>query len=186
VWFDAAAAKTAMPRVEQAIRKMAQPRPAGAYVYYATLAIAAGEFTAAERVLAPIDSMNNVAQPWGDLVRAQQELAAESPGTATQRLKSQLDTLAEAFRPAALLLIGQAEVRSPDEELIRDGLLDLLTLPAVYAAQQPELAAAALYHAAEAMDKLKDGAGATAVRRELTSHYAGTHFGAKSLNEARR
>src|SRR5205085_10702645 len=42
VWFDPAAAKDALPAVQQTIRMMAQPRAAGVYVYYATLAIAAG------------------------------------------------------------------------------------------------------------------------------------------------
>ena len=62
-------------------------------------------------------------------------------------------------------MLGRAEV------------LDLLTLPAHYSSQQPELAAAGLYHAASALDKLKDAAGAAAVRRELGSRYTGTHFG---------
>ena len=54
VWFDAAAAKAALPEVQQAIRGMTQPRPEGVYVYYATLALAAGEPAEADRVLASL------------------------------------------------------------------------------------------------------------------------------------
>jgi hypothetical protein len=186
VWFNAAAAKAALPAVQQVIRGMAQPRPAGAYIYYATLANAAGETAEADRVLPLLDSANQAAQPWADVVRAQQELASDSGGPATQRLKSQLDTLPESIRPTALLVVGQSDIRSADDQAMREGLLELLTLPAVYGPQQPELAAAALYYAAQAMDKLKDAAGATAVRRELTGRYASTQFGAKSRTEATR
>jgi len=60
-----------------------------------------------------------------------------------------------------------------------------LTLPAIYGDEQVELAAAGLYYAASALDKLKDMSGAAAVRRELASQYAGTHFGANLRGAAK-
>jgi hypothetical protein len=72
-----------------------------------------------------------------------------------------------------------ADTQSTDEAKIRDGILTLLTLPAAYRRDQPELAAAGLYHAAAGLDKLKDDRGAAAVRYELTSQLGATYFGAK-------
>jgi hypothetical protein len=185
IWFDAVAAKAALPSVQQAIRSTAQPRPAGAYVYYATLAIAAGAVGEAERVLPLLTGEQGDIPTWRDIVLAEAELAADMAGPAVERLKAERDALPEACRPAALFVLGEADAQSTDEETCRDGLLELLTLPAVYGVQQPELAAAGLYRAVQALDKLKDGTGAAAVRRELASRYAGTHFGAKSRDESK-
>jgi hypothetical protein len=185
VWFDAAAAKAALPGVQTTIRTMAQPRPEGAYVYYATLAIAAGQMSEAERVLPQLNGEDPAISAWRDIVAAQQELASESPGQAVERLRLRRDMIPEPCRPVGLFLVGIGGVRSPDEETARDGLLALLMLPAVYGQKQPELAAAGLYHAAATLDKLKDKPGAAAMRRELASQYAGTHFGAKWRGEAK-
>jgi hypothetical protein len=177
VWFDAAAAKQALPLVEHLIRAIPQPRPPGAYVYYATLAVAAGDSAEAERVLPLLDAAAG-AEIWPTLVRAEQELASGSLGQAIQQLQSKREALPPPARPAALLVLGLADSQSTDEDVCRGGLIDLLSLPAIYGSEQPELAAAGLYHAAQALDKLKDVSGAAAVRRELTSRYADTHFGA--------
>jgi hypothetical protein len=187
VWFDPAAAKNVLPAVQQAIRQMAQPRPEGAYVYYATLAIAASEASEAERVLSSLGS-GELATPWRDIVLGQQELASDAPRTtpALDRLKARRDLLPEPCRPLAIFLIGLSDYQSNNPETAHDGILNLLTLPAVYGETQPELAAAGLYHAAQALDKLNDRRGAAAVRRELASRYAGTQLGAKQRGEAKR
>jgi hypothetical protein len=185
VWFDADAAKNALPTVEQAIRSLPPPRAEGVYIYYASLAIAAGQPAEADRVLPLITSQEHDLPAWRDVVLAQRETVALSPGEATERLRRALDELPTDCRAAALYAIGQANLLSPDLETQRDGLLALLTLPAAYSREQPELAAAGLYRAAEALVKLKDDTGAAAVRRELAHHYAATHFGAK-LREERR
>jgi hypothetical protein len=185
VWFDAPSAKSALPAVEQAIRALPPPRAEGVYIYYASLAIATGQPEEADRVLPLITSQEHGLPAWRDILLAQRETAALSPGEATERLRRALDELPTGCRAAALYAIGQANLLSPDLETQRDGLLALLTLPAAYSREQPELAAAGLYRAAEALVKLKDDTGAAAVRRELAHHYAGTHFGAK-LREERR
>ncbi len=178
VWFNADAAKAALQPVQDTIRDLSQPRPIGAYVYYASLAIAAGEKSEAERVLPMIQGTNDISA-WQNIVRAEQELAAGARGSAIEQLRSQRDGLSRACRPTALYVVGLADLQSPQEDVVLDGLLSLLALAPVYGQEQPELAAAGLYHAAVALDKLKDGKGAAAVRRELASQFAGTHFGAK-------
>jgi hypothetical protein len=175
VWFDAAAAKEELPKVQQVVRSLSQPRLEGVYVYYASLAVAAGEFSEAERVL-PQLAMGEMVW-WRKLIEAQQELATGAFQSVYQRLSESKEEWPRACRPMGLLLMGLAGVQSEDEVEVRSGLLALLTLPASFAAEQPELAAAGLYHAAIALDKLKDGRGAAAVRRELTTRFPGTHFG---------
>src|SRR5207237_7902567 len=129
----------ALPLVQQAIRSLPQPRPDGVYIYYATLAIAAGEAAEAERVMTPLNRSQEPVATWHDIVLAEQELAAGSPGAAIEKLKSRQDA-AEPCRPVSLFLIGLAKVQSTDSNVRRDGLLNLLTLPAVYSRQHPELA----------------------------------------------
>lgn len=185
IWFDAEAAKASLPGVQQAIRDMTQPRPEGAYIYYAALALAAGETAEFDRVLPSIRGEDPSVAPWRELLLAQQEVAAGSPGSAVESLRIAAISLPESCRPAALYWLGLADVQSAEEQVVRDGILSLLTLPAVYRTQQPELAAAGLYHAAAALDKLKDDRSAAAVRYELTSQFGATYFGAKALSPKR-
>ncbi len=182
VWFDAAAAKEALPAVQQAIRTMTQPRPAGVYVYYATLALAAGQPAEADRVLDSLRGDDPQLSRWRAIILAQREVQAGTPGTAVAALQALRPDLTSDCRPAALYWLGLAQIASSDEATIRDGLLDLLSLPA----EEPrdrELAAAGLYQAAIALDKLKDGRGAAALRQELARQYGGT-FHAKQLAAA--
>jgi hypothetical protein len=184
VWFDADAAKAALPGVQLTIRGITQPRPEGAYLYYASLALAAGDTAEFNRVLPSIRGEDPATAPWRDILLAQQEVLAGHPGSQVDALRAAADSLPEPCRPAALYWLGQADVHSADESTIRDGILALLTLPAAYGHQQPELAAAGLYHAAAALDKLKDDRGAAAVRSELTSQFGATYFGAKARSPA--
>jgi hypothetical protein len=197
IWFDAAAAKEELPKVQQVIRGLSQPRPEGAYVYYASLAIAAGEKSEAEKVL-PLLMTGDMVW-WRKLVEAEAELRplfvldhagkTQDPhpnplpegegtgGSLLRRLTEIQDSLPRACQPVGLLLQGMASTQLADENDVRAGVLALLTLPAKSAAEQPELAAAGLYHAARALDKLKDGREATILRQELRSRFAATHFG---------
>jgi hypothetical protein len=179
IWFDADSAKAALPGVQQAIRGITQPRPEGAYVYYASLALAAGDTAEFARVLPSIRGDDPGIAPWRDILLAQQEVLASSPGSQIESLKTSVDALPEPSRAAALYWLGLAGIQSADEGTVRDGLLALLTLPANYRTQHPELAAAGLYHAATALDKLKDDQGAAAIRTELTSQFGATYYGAK-------
>jgi hypothetical protein len=131
-------------------------------------------------VLPSIRGDDSAVAPWRAILLAQQEVVAGSPGPAALALRAAADSQPETCRPATLYWLGLADTQSTDEQVVRDGILSLLTLPAVYRSQQPELAAAGLYHAAAALDKLKDDRGAAAVRYELTSQFGATHFGAKA------
>ena len=188
IWFDADAAKAALPSVQMAIRGITQPRPEGAYLYYASLALAAGDAAEFNRVLPSIRSEDAAASAWRDIVLAQQEVASDRPAAAIESLRGRVGSAhhngtgghSPPYEAAALYWLGLADIQSADEARIRDGILALLMLPAAHRAQQPELSAAGLYHAAAALDKLKDDRGAAAVRYELTSQFGATYYGAKA------
>ncbi|MEX2176415.1 MAG: hypothetical protein WD872_18775 [Pirellulaceae bacterium] len=183
LWFDAAAARTALAAVQETIKGMAQPRLEGVYVYYATLALAAGDSGEVARVLAPLQSDDPQIAAWRSIIALQQDVLSGKPTAATLPLGQQIDALPAACRPAALYWLGLAGVASADERVVRDGLLHLLSLPAEYATSDRELAAAGLYQAAQGLDKLKAERAGAAVRRELASQYAGTFYANKLATE---
>jgi hypothetical protein len=182
VWFDKQAAAAALPGVEQAIRGMTQPRPAGVYVYYATLALAAGAAEEADRVLDALRGDDPLLRQWRSIIQAQREVLAGGAGPALAALGEQRGELANACRPAALYWLGRGQLLATDAAVTSDGLLDLLTIAAEYGTRDRELAAAGLYEAAAALDKLKDARGAAALRQELARQYGGTYH----ANELRK
>jgi hypothetical protein len=186
VWFDSEAAKAALPGVQSAVRSLAAPRPEGMYLYYASLAIAAGEHAEADRVLRSLASNDAEPAAWRSLLAVQQEVTANSPGPALAQLRSTIESLPKGYRPAGLYWLGLADSQSGDDGRCKGGILTLLTLPAEYGEEQPELSAAGLYHAAVALAKLKDDRGAAAVRGELTGRYGGTLHAAKLRATAER
>jgi alkylated DNA nucleotide flippase Atl1 len=174
VWHDSAAAKQALAGAQQAIRDIAPPRPAGVYVYYATLALAAGEPAEAERVLPFITEDSPELAAWRRVILAQREVLAGGTPEAASQLADELATIPPTVRPAALYWVGRSRLLSSDDSIVRDGLLDLLSIPAEYPQVDAELAAAALYLAADQLDKVKDDEGAAAIRQEISRQYGHT------------
>jgi hypothetical protein len=174
VWHDSAAAKQALAGVQQAIRDISPPRPAGVYVYYATLALAAGEPAEAERVLPFITEDSPELAAWRRVILAQREVLAGGTPEAASQLADELATIPPTVRPAALYWVGRSRLLSSDDSIVRDGLLDLLSIPAEYPQVDAELAAAALYLAADQLDKVKDDEGAAAIRQEISRQYGHT------------
>lgn len=174
IWFDAEAARAALPGVLAAAGKMKSPRPEGIRVYYASLALAAGETEAAERVLSGMPNEPASLAALRDLALTQRELQDQGPGPATARLAESLPELPEAARSAALYWLGKAALVAPAETERRQGVLKLLHLPALYGSQQPELAAAALFDAQAELTRLGDKQAAAKVRQELTTRYRQT------------
>jgi hypothetical protein len=178
VWFDAAAAKASLPSVGEAISQMQEPRPDATRIYYATLAIAAGDAAAAERALAGIGNANVRTAQLRDIVAVQQEIATGKPGEKSRWLTANIDTLEPANQPLGRYWLGRAQLVSNDRAMKQQGILQLLTLPAVYGESQSDLAAAGLYEAMQALGALGDARGSVAVRGELIAKYPQTHHGA--------
>lgn len=177
LWLDAMAAKEALPGVQEAIRKMGSPRPDEAYLYYISLALAAGDIPAAQKVFPAVQGKDQLAAELRDILLAQREVQAKMPGTSMSALESQLPKLHAANRLLAHFWLGKWRSAATDATANRDAALDFLTVAALAEDRDPELAAAGLYHALQMLDRLKDIAAADAVRRELTTRYRETAQG---------
>lgn len=68
--------------------------------------------------------------------------------------------------------IGRSLLREPDRESQRQGIIELLHLPARYGTSQPYLAGVALAESALALDALGDTAGASSLFAELRDRYS--------------
>jgi hypothetical protein len=184
VWFDAEAAKQAMPGVLRAVAAMRKPYPEGARVYYATLAMTADETDEAVNVLNGVSGRQPTLAQWLTIARAQLEIIDDQSGPAVEKLESSLDRLSKDHKPAALYWLGLSKIASRDEHVRREGTLHLLCLPALYGETQPELAGAGLYQAMVALDKSKDAKGSMTVRKELLLRYAQTFHAARVRTDA--
>lgn len=179
LWFDAKAAREAMPLVAKAAGEMAQPRPAGAYVYFATLALAAGDLATADRVLKGVPSDGGELGQLLEIIAVQREQVAGSTGSAGSaagRLAARWSQFPAELHPLALYWLGQAHLRSEDTKVRQRGLLELLRIPAWYGESSPDLAAAALHAAMESLRKEGDSRGSIALRNELLVRYGQTYF----------
>jgi len=176
VWFDAEAAKAALPAVFQAIGRMQRPRPEGVNIYYATLALAAGQPEQSDRVLSAMSADVPVIRELREIVAVQKETQAGQAGAALKQLEAGWPTYGPLSQPLALYWLGRALLQSSDAARQRQGLLYLLRIPAQFGGQQAELAGAALYHSMNGLAKLQDTRGSVAVRRELLERYGHTYY----------
>ena len=183
IWFDAESAKTVLPAVLQAITDIPDPRPEGTRVYYGTLALAAGDVERGVTVLRGIEGKHPSLAELRDIAGAQLEVANGQPGTAVSSLTNRLHEMSVANKPLAIYWLGIAKLLSDREQVQREGVLQLIYLPAIYGKQSPELAAAALYRTMSAFNTWQDDPAQSAIRRELLGQYGQTYYGAKIMAE---
>ena len=86
-------------------------------------------------------------------------------------------------RRLALYWRGQAHLQSGSAEAHTAGLLDLLRIAALYGEDHPELAAAGLYTAMQAVAESGNVKGSIAIRRELLDRYPQTWHAHRLKNE---
>ena len=156
IWFDAAAARAALPGARQALESMAKPVPEGAQLYVASLALATGEPKLAEPFLdAKMDG--RLTSQLQQVLLAERELLESKRTSAVDRLQKVVAELERdesgetprfALLPLALYDLGRAQLASDDLSSQHAGLLVLLQIPALQGRKSPELAAAALDKAA--------------------------------------
>jgi hypothetical protein len=183
VWFDAAAAKAVLPDVLEAARTMRKPLPPAARIYYASLALAAGDPVRARQVLEGFEDADLATVQLVTLVKAQAEVLAGKPGPALSGVETSLESLSSADRPVALYWLGMAKLASAEETSQREGVLQLLHIPALHGEEAPELAGAALHQAMDALAKLGDPKGSVALRKELLERYGHTYYAKKISNK---
>ncbi len=186
VWFNAEAAKQAVPGVLEALRGMEHPRPEGVFIYYATLASAAGDADTAAQFLDKkwIPGNRPLTAQWRDIALAQTEILAGKRGPAVDRLKVSGDGLVPQTKPAAIYWLGMSDTASEDPRTKVEGVLRLVRLPAVYGTSYPELAGAGLYYSSITLNELNDPKGSVALRKELLIHFAHTVHAEKARSNS--
>ena len=183
VWFDAEAAKASLPSVFATVREMKRPLPEGVYIYYATMASAAGDAKTAQSFLKHVKGEQQLAAQWRDIAKAQLEVLAGKPASAMSTLQSSLPRMSLQTKPAAIYWLGMSKIKAENKSDRLEGVLKLIQLPAIYGKSNPELAGAGLYQAMLALDKLDDATGSIALRKELMIRYAHTVHAAKVKSE---
>lgn len=183
IWFHAEAAKSELPRVLEVIRTMPE-RPDGLYIYFATLAIAAGDDATAQRALTGVRSTDGSVAELREIVAAQREILSQQPAAGIAKLQVLLASISSANKPLAWYWLGRAELMSADMATRQHGVLDLLRIAALAGGTQPELSGAALFEVIQAFAEMQDVRGSAAVRAELLSKYGNTYH-AKLLNSRR-
>ena len=176
VWFDGEAARQVLTPVGNVIASMEKPHAAGTRIYFATLALAAGEPQKAEQALSGLQGLT----PLRGIVDAQSALQRGDADKAVRDLSLRLPDLDRQDRPLALYWLGLSRLTGSNAGNRQEGLLNLLEIPALFADQQPELAAAGLYEAMREMAKAGDAKGSIAVRRELLDRYGQTWHAVKT------
>jgi hypothetical protein len=201
VWFDAAAAKAALPGVQKTLAKISNAS-AGANMYGVTLALSAQDLGAADKLLKHIPAKTPSLAELVDIATAQREVLSGKPGTGVAGLEKKIDQLSEVHKPLAYYWLGLAGLDAADKQLAdpkkkpanaaaahnaKEALVRLLHIPALYGEQHPDLAGAALYQAAKTLDALPDNSasayGVGRMRTLLLSNYPQTYHGSRLMAE---
>ena len=176
VWFSPDAARSALPGVFRRIADMPRPRPEGASFYYVTLAIAAGDDAAANKVLTAMKADHPTLAELRTIIDAQREVIAGPPGIAVAKLGISVSQMTPENQPLAWYWLGLSKLRETTAEAKQAGMLQLLRIPALAGQQQPELAGAALFQVMEALAAQGAVSESVAVRRELLERYGQTYY----------
>ncbi|QDU94892.1 hypothetical protein [Lignipirellula cremea] len=174
VWFSAEEAKAALPEVVAAVQQMKANRPDGVYLYYASLLTSAGDAAQADRFLKAVRGPFPISLQLRTIVQAQAEAISGKRGVSLGALEGSVDSMLPETRPLGLYWLGIAKLSSDDPKIQRQGVLQLLYLPALYGEQYPELAAASLYAGMTTLAEMKDLNSSLALRREIQKTYPQT------------
>ncbi|MEW4455234.1 hypothetical protein AB1L30_21375 [Bremerella sp. JC817] len=185
LFFDQAAAAEALPKAASVANSLGQKAPEAVNIYMAALAIAAHDFAEAEKWERKLKTGNPTLKQWNDLLAAQTQVQTGNLIVARSELVPVIHTMDSCNLPVAWYLQGVAGARSSEFLMIEHGVLDLLHVPALYGNDQPELAAAALLEAHNALLRIKQPDQAADVRRQLLLFYGGTSH-AKQIRSSRQ
>ncbi len=171
VAFDSEAAKKALPDLQNAIRQIPLPRHPASYIYFASMAVAAGDAAQAKKVLAALPAENAPWLGWKKLVALQVELAEAGAVPELAKLEKELAGGPPLLRAAFLFSLSQTR-DEPNETEQRELQADLATLGMVYQLNAPEVAAMALSQLADSLRRQGHTRQAAAVLAELETRYA--------------
>lgn len=188
VWFDAKTARSTLPKVQAVVRALPGTPPAAAFIYYGTLAMAAGDRPVAEEflrheLLVQMASRNKGVAQLQQVVLSQLDILDGKHAAVISRLKGSWRSYSKSNQAIALYWLGQAGVGSVVPGQREEGMLRLLYLPALYGTESPELAGAGLYHSMKTMNELKQTKAVQSLRKELMTDFGHTYFGRQVLKE---
>ncbi|MFT5303090.1 MAG: hypothetical protein ACI814_003908 [Mariniblastus sp.] len=189
IWFDqtpnAEAEKWLLQQI-QSIDRQREERdsdfrlPPGFSLYLASIQIESGQTATAIQSLQRIDVKGDAnLNDWHNVLLARAKQVDNDPIAAQTLLTPIAQRLQSPARPLALFYLGTSMASMPgvsDSEFSR-AMLMLLKLPALYGANSPELAAAALFQAAEIAKLRGMNSVAQKLREELLKRYPHTYHG---------
>lgn len=175
------AAKDALTDVGVAVGQLPPPWPIAARVYYATLAVAAGEYARAATALN--DPAPELA-PWREVIAVEVACHTGQEVPDAARVAERWPGWNGALRVAALFALGRYLLQQNDPAHTSQGLLHLLRIAAEHpSGVDAEPVAVALHRAMTALEAQNDPLASLALRREIQEKFAHTRT-AKALAES--
>lgn len=171
IGFEANSAKKILPDLQNTIRQIPSPRPAACYLYFAAIAVAAGDVAEAKKGLSPLEKEKGGIVGWKRLAQLQIQLA-ENP------LLENADTIMKELRDAPPLLRGcfvwtvaEHQWRTGNDAAKRTAIADLATLGIGLSVDGSEPSAMGLGLLAEALRQQNRIPEADTVLRTLETRY---------------
>ncbi|MCC9605398.1 hypothetical protein LOC68_23155 [Blastopirellula sp. JC732] len=186
IFFDSAEAQAALPAVKAAAQDLQPPLPQAAFVYVGSLAISAGDMPLAEKSFENLRADNPLVADWRVIAPAMEDLTRGENSQAIVQLEARVPGMHPFNRGIAHYLLGKARTADVMTSAVEKGVLDFLYVPAIEGARRPELSAAALYDAMNALKKTGDTKQAGNLRKELLTNYSGAYFGQKLRDQINR
>lgn len=174
IFFNKEKAAEGIPGAIASAKSLGSGTPDGVFVYLSSLLITAQQYPEAEIWTKKIRSGNSILKEWPELLSAYTFIQTGELGEARNLLEPKIHALQRGNQPVAWYLLGLSGTRSKDFVAIENGVLDLLHLPAIYGQQHPELSAAALAEANQALQRIQQTDQATSIRQQLLFFYGGT------------
>ena len=184
LWFDADEAKAALAELGQTIGKLPKPLPPAARIYYATMAMTAGNYAAAERVLAGLAGAKGSLAELLLIANVQSDLGQGKDSGALAKLCAAESKISDPNRALALYWCGVGTAKAD----LDGGLLLLMRVAALHSQSHPELAAAALAAAGTEIQNQKSDhplhkKRVSILRRELLRSFPGSYHAQQILAE---
>ncbi|MEX0793135.1 MAG: hypothetical protein WD045_08365 [Pirellulaceae bacterium] len=184
IFFDREAAQKALPGTRRIAQGMGSPTPPGILIYYASLAQTAEDWESADRVIQAIPTGDKPGGEWRELLEIQRLLTEKKHDEVIEQLAGKVESLPAKVRPIAYYYLGKAKAASDTPSMVRDGVVDLLHIPALASGgAYRQLSAAALYEARRAFERLKEPEPRASVQRELLQQYSETYHAALLQSE---
>lgn len=142
--FAPEAAKKALPELQAAIRQIPTPRQPANYLYFVSLAVAAGEIAEAKKVLGALEKEEPSWVGWKKLVSLQIRLAEAGNAENLAAVQKEMQGTTPLQRACFLWVVSQARLQRNDEAEKSQAIADLATLGLGLSSESAEPSAMAL------------------------------------------